>query len=252
MARADAATLRGLGALAARYGLADRAVEQLLVLLELLAEDPQAPTAIRDRRRTLDDHLADSLVALELDRVGTLRSLVDLGSGAGAPGLPLAIALPQASVTLVESVARRCAFIERAVSACELDNVEVVHARAEAWPEGIGRFEMASARALAALDVVVEYAAPLLTVGGTLVAWRGKRDPEAEAAAAATAAALGMEPGAVLAVTPYDGARHRHLHLISKVMDTPEGFPRRPGLAQKRPLSGLSRASGDGSDRVQR
>ena len=233
-------------------GSADQPPSSCWLCWRLLAEDPQAPTAIRDRRRILDDHLADSLVALELEPVRAARSLVDLGSGAGVPGLPLAVALPHASVTLLESAARKCAFIERAVGACGLDNVEVVHARAEAWPEGIGRFEVATARALALLDVVVEYAAPLLTLGGTLVAWRGKREPEAEAAATAAGAAIGMEPGAVLAVAPYSGARHRHLHLISKVMDTPEGFPRRPGLAQKRPLSGLSGASGDRSDRLQR
>jgi 16S rRNA (guanine527-N7)-methyltransferase len=116
----------------------------------------------------------------------------------------------------------------------------VVHARAESWPEGIDRFEVATVRALAALEVVVEYAAPLLVLGGTVVAWRGKREPTEEAAAASAAAVVGMRPGPVLAVTPFEGARHRHLHLMSKVMDTPAEFPRRPGMPQKRPLSGLS------------
>jgi 16S rRNA (guanine527-N7)-methyltransferase len=97
-----------------------------------------------------------------------------------------------------------------------------------------------TARALASLEVLVEYAAPLLAVGGTLLAWRGKRDPDGDAAAAAAAALIGMAPGAVLGVMPYDGAHNRHLHLMSKVMETPDGFPRRPGMALKRPLSGLS------------
>ncbi|HEY2159703.1 MAG TPA: 16S rRNA (guanine(527)-N(7))-methyltransferase RsmG [Solirubrobacteraceae bacterium] len=229
----------GVTALAARHGLAEDASERLQTLLDLLVKDPHAPTAITERARALDDHLADSLVALELPEVSGAGSLVDLGSGAGLPGLPLAIALPRTRVAVVESSSRKCAFIERAARACGLENVEVVHARAEAWPAGLGRFEVATARALASLEVVVEYAAPLLARGGTLVAWRGKREQEAEASAAAAADAMGMAVGRVVPVRPYEGAQHRHLHLMSKVMDTPPRFPRRPGVAQKRPLSGL-------------
>jgi 16S rRNA (guanine527-N7)-methyltransferase len=228
--------------LAERYVLGGPAAERLCVLLGLLVGDPHAPTAIRDRRRAVDDHLADSLVALEVPQVRAAERLVDLGAGAGLPGLPLAIALPQTRVTLVESSGRKCEFIERAVAACGIGNAEVVHARAEAWPGGRGSFDVATARALAGLDVVVEYAAPLLVAGGTLVAWRGRRDPAEEAAAARAAAIVGMEPGVVIEVTPYVGARHRHLQLLSKVMETPRRFPRRPGMARKRPLSGFSRS----------
>lgn len=229
--------------LAARYRLSAEAAQRLETLLEVLLKDPLAPTAIKDRDRAIDDHLADSLVALELAEVRAAGSLVDLGSGAGLPGLPLAIALPELRVVAVESSSRKCAFIERAARACGLVNVEVVQARAEAWPDGIGRFGVATARALASFEVVVEYAAPLLALGGTLVAWRGRREAEAEAAAATAAHAVGMELGPVVRATPYEGARNRHLHLMSKVMDTPAGFPRRPGMAQKRPLSGLSGAA---------
>lgn len=226
--------------LAARYLLGEPAAERLCVLLGLLVDDPHAPTAIRDRRRAVDDHLADSLVALEVPQVRAAERLVDLGAGAGLPGLPLAIALPQTLVTLVESARRKSEFIERAAAACGIGNAEVVHARAETWPGGRGSFDVATARALAGLDVVVEYAAPLLVAGGTLVAWRGRRDPAEEAAAARAAAIVGLEPRAVIEVTPYAGARHRHLHLMSKVMETPQRFPRRPGMARKRPLSGFS------------
>ena len=145
-------------------------------------------------------------------------------------------------MTLVESSARKCAFLERVVAACGIENADVVHARAESWPGGLGRFEVVTARALASLDVVTEYAAPLLVEGGTLVAWRVRRDLAEEAAAARAAAILGMQAAAVVEVTPYPGAHHRHLHLMSKVMATPERFPRRPGMARKRPLSGFSRA----------
>jgi 16S rRNA (guanine527-N7)-methyltransferase len=222
--------------LADRYSLPAEAVDQLKALHRLLVEDPLAPTAVRDPVKAIDDHVADSLVALELEPVRAARNLADLGSGAGLPGLPLAIALPQASVSLVESASRRCAFLARAVAATRTANAQVVNTRAESWPEGVAAFDVITARALAPLPVVVEYAAPLLTVGGMLVAWRGRRNHPDEAAAARAASYLGLEPIEIRHMQPFTGAQHRHLHLMSKVMDTPAGFPRRPGMALKRPL----------------
>jgi len=225
-----------LSTLAERFGLSEAATAQMRELHRLLLDDPLAPTAVRDPRKVIDDHLADSLVALELDAVRSAGTLADLGSGAGVPGLPLAIALPGVSVALVESAARKCAFLERAIARCGVANARAIHARAESWPEGIEAFDVVTARALAPLEVVVEYAAPLLVLGGTLVAWRGQRDPAAEAAAARAADALGLEPGPMVPVKPYPAAQNRHLHLMSKVTPTPSGFPRRPGMALKRPL----------------
>jgi 16S rRNA (guanine527-N7)-methyltransferase len=212
------------------------AASRLERLHRLLVEDPLAPTAVRDADLVIDDHLADSLVALEVGPVRSARMLADLGSGAGLPGLALAIALPEANVALVESTARKCAFLERAITACGAGNVHVVNARAESWPEGLGRFDLVTARALAPLEVVVEYAAPLLAIGGVLVAWRGRRDAEVERAADRAAAVVGMEPVEIRNVQPYPEAKNRYLHLMSKVMDTPEGYPRRTGVALKRPL----------------
>lgn len=225
-----------LAALAERYGLPGDALRRLRLLHGLLADDPLAPTAVRAPAKVVDDHLADALVALELDPVRGARMVADLGSGAGVPGLPLAIALPGARVALVESAVRKCAFLRRAVADCQVVNARVVHARAEAWPEGIEAFDLVTARALAPLEVVVEYAAPLLVVGGALVAWRGRRDPSAEETAARAAAEVGLEPGEIRRVQPYPGAQSRYLHLMSKVRKTPPGFPRRPGMALKRPL----------------
>ena len=227
-----------VAALAERYALSDHSVGQLLALHRLLVEDPLAPTAVRDPLKAIDDHLADSLVGLEIAQVRAAGSLADLGSGAGLPGLPLAIALPETCVALVESASRRSAFLERAVAACDAANAIVVHTRAETWPGGLSAFEVVTARALAPLPVVVEYAAPLLVLGGTLVAWRGRRNPRDEEAAAGAAAQLGLEPIEIRHMQPFHGAEHRHLHLMSKVNVTPSGFPRRPGMATKRPLGG--------------
>ncbi len=184
----------------------------------------------------LEDHLADALVALELHRVRAAARIVDLGSGAGVPGLPLAIALGSARVVLVESNARKSEFIQHAIEVCEVPNASAVCARAEAWPEGLERFELVTARALAPLGVVAEYGAPLLEVGGALVVWRGRRDPDDEAAAARAAEDLGLEVCEPIPVTPYPAATNRHLQVMIKTRPTPARFPRRPGMARKRPL----------------
>lgn len=223
-----------LSALGARYGLPAEAIERLHRLLRILTEDPLAPTAVHDPIKAIDDHLADSLVALEVAQIRAAGTVADLGSGAGVPGLPLAIALPGTGFSLVESSARKCEFIRRTADACELRNVEVVSSRIEQWSALV---DVVTARALAPLEVVVEYAAPLLRIGGSLVVWRGRRDPAAEAAATKAAQIVGMEPGEIRTVKPYPAARSRHLHLMSKVMETPDRFPRRPGIALKRPLA---------------
>lgn len=225
-----------VAALAERHALPDDAVPRLLAFHRLLVEDPLAPTAVRDRLKAIDDHLADSLVGLEIEPVRTAGTIADLGSGAGLPGLPLAIALPDASVALVDSLSRRCAFLEKAVAVSGATNARVVNIRAETWPQGLAAFNVITARAVAPLPVVVEYAAPLLTVGGMLVAWRGRRNPRDEAAGDRAAAQLGLEPIEIRHMQPFPGAEHRYLHLMSKVMETPSGFPRRPGMATKRPL----------------
>jgi 16S rRNA (guanine527-N7)-methyltransferase len=222
--------------LVARFGLPGGAAAQLAALLDALATDPAAPTTIVDPREAVDAHLADSLVALDVPGVREAGTIADLGAGAGFPGLALAVALPATHVHLVESSGRKCEFLARALAAAGIANAEVVWARAEAWEAGREACDLVTARALAALPVVVEYAAPLLVLGGTLVAWKGQRDAAEEADGAAAAARLGLEPGEVRPVQPYPAARHRHLHVFRKVAPTPPGFPRRPGMAAKRPL----------------
>lgn len=241
-----------LAALTERYNLSAGKKGQLACLLGLLTTDRLAPTSITSVSATLDDHLADSLAALDIDAVRHATAALDLGSGAGLPGLPLAIAMPRTRFTLLEGSGRKCAFLERAVSGCGVPNAEVVHARAESFVDGLERYELVTARAVAALPVTLEYAAPLLRVGGTLVAWRGRRDSEAEAMARAAAEALGLGVPEIVAVHPYAGAENRHLYLTSKVLGTPSRFPRRPGMAAKRPLGSRHPSAQHPSDRLQR
>jgi 16S rRNA (guanine527-N7)-methyltransferase len=227
---------RRLLQLAERFELPAGATAALGILLDTLATDPAAPTTITDPVAALDAHVADALVALELEPVRSARLIADLGTGAGFPGLVLAAALPDIHVTLVESSAKKCAYLRRTADAMGLTNVDVVAVRAEEWADGLGRCDLVTARAVAPLNVLVEYAAPLLVDGGALVAWKGKRDAAEEADGNAAAEATGMGAASVVPVRPWEGAANLHLHVYLKVGTTPNRYPRRAGMASKRPL----------------
>jgi 16S rRNA (guanine527-N7)-methyltransferase len=212
------------------------AAPPLAVLLELL-EDPTSPTSVHDPLAGVDVHIADSLSGLEVLALRTARMIGDLGSGGGLPGLVLAAVIPDARVVLVESVKRKCVFIRDAAAAMGLTNVDVACVRAEEWQGGAGACDVVTASALASLPVVYEYAAPLLRGDGVVVAWKGEVT-EAEATdAAAAAILLGLEEESPLAVQPFAGSERRTLRVARKTAPTPPNFPRRPGIATKRPLS---------------
>jgi 16S rRNA (guanine527-N7)-methyltransferase len=216
--------------------LSSEQLSRFAAVLEMLQADEHAPTAVRDMEQAVDIHIADSLAALEIDAIREGEILADLGSGAGFPGLAIAIALPGAQVSLVESHQRRCEFLERLRVHAGIENARVVRARAEEWDEGFARNDVVMARALAAQPVVLEYAAPLLRVGGSLVDWRGKRLGAEEEDSLAAAEVLGLQRLEIRRVEPFEGATDRHLHVFQKIVETPERFPRRPGMARKRPL----------------
>jgi 16S rRNA (guanine527-N7)-methyltransferase len=211
-------------------------LRQLQKLLERLVEDPEAPTSIRDPTEAVDVHLADSLIGLEIAELHAARSLVDIGSGAGLPGLALAVALPSCEVALLESQTRKCTFLETVSAYLETGNTTVVCARAEDWAEGRDAQDVAVARAIAPQPVVLEYAAPLLRVGGLLIDWRGVRSHDDEAHAARAAAELGLSLREIRHVVPFPAAHSHHLHVFEKIAPTPGRFPRRAGIARKRPL----------------
>ena len=231
-----AAATERLEGLTRRHGLPPGAATTLRTLLELVAQEPIALTSVRDPLVAVDVHVADSLVALDLDVVRGARAIADLGAGAGFPGFALAVALPLASVSLVESVQKKCAFLRRAAQHAALSNVDVVCARVEQWSDGQGKADLVTARALAPLPAVLEYAAPLLRVGGAVVAWKGRRDRLEERDGEAAADLLGLSEPRALRVEPFVGAGERFLYLSSKLSATPSRYPRRPGMARKRPL----------------
>jgi 16S rRNA (guanine527-N7)-methyltransferase len=223
-----------LAGLAQRWALPTAAPDQLRTILDLVQAEPTSITTVRDPERGVDIHVSDSLAGLAVPALREARSIADLGSGGGFPGLALAVALPDAEVTLVESVGKKTKFLRRAADAAGLRNVRIVNARAEAWRDGLATQDIVTARALGPLNVVVEYAAPLLREGGAFVAWKGKRDPSAEADGLMAAEIVGLEDAEPIPVDSLYGDRHLYVYL--KVRETPAEFPRREGMARKRPL----------------
>lgn len=211
-------------------------------ILELLARDPRSLTSVREPEAAWRAHVADSLTGLEVPELRAARAIADVGAGAGFPAFVLALALPQARVDAIESVARKCGFIAAAAEAAGISNVRAVNARSEEWaretpPDG-GReaYDAVTARAVARLATLAELASPLLREGGVLVAWKGRRDPEEEAELERALEPTAMAAVRVLAVGELAGYEHRHLHVLRKAGPTPANLPRRPGIAKKRPF----------------
>jgi 16S rRNA (guanine527-N7)-methyltransferase len=225
----------------AAAGLPPTAREALAAIVQALADDGRAPTGVRESSDAWRVHIADSLTGLEVEGVRRAKMIADIGAGAGFPGLPLGVALPDARVDLIEANGRKCEFIRGAIAAAGVDNAGVVCRRSEEWaadppPHG-GReaYDVVTARAVGRLATLAELASPLLADAGILVAWKGRRDPEEEAEADRAAEALAMAREEVRWVGPYAGSRNRHLHVLRKRGPTPAALPRRPGMAKKRP-----------------
>jgi 16S rRNA (guanine527-N7)-methyltransferase len=179
-------------------------------------------TSIRDPAEARRVHVEDALAAALLLSAGPV---VDVGSGGGSPGIPLAAARPELQFHLLESTRKKCAFLNEI--AADFPNVEVVCARAEEHAVGSGRdfYGTAVARALAAPPVAAEWCLPLVAVGGTAILFVG---PTADSAPVArAAAALGADGPELVG----------GFFVLYKVAPTPAGFPRRPGMARKRPLA---------------
>jgi 16S rRNA (guanine527-N7)-methyltransferase len=224
--------------LAGTWSLSPTAIQALEVLARRLSGDPHAPTSIRDPARVWEVHVTDSLLGLAVGSVAGAGRIADVGSGAGLPGLVLAAALPASRFDLIEAAGRKADWIQESVRAMGLTNAHAVPARAEDWAAGEGHraYDVVLARAVDALPVLVEYAAPLLRTGGELVAWKRNLEPDERRRGVAAAELLGME-----ALTlPHDqrtsGSR-TELVVYRKTGDTPPGYPRRPGRARKRPLA---------------
>lgn len=184
-------------------------------------------------------HFLDSLTCATVMEDLDGKRLIDVGTGAGFPGLPLKILYPDLKLTLVESVTKKTRFLEAVVEALGLTGVRVLDQRAETLgqqPEHRARYDWATGRAVAALRVLVEYLLPFCKIGGHVLAQKGE-SAQVEAAEAAPAIAKlgGGEPAFYPVHLPEREETH-YLVVIAKVAETPSAFPRRPGRPAKSPL----------------
>lgn len=218
-------------------GLDPAARAALQKVLDLLAIERASVSSVTRPEQAWKVHVADSLTGLEVPELREAARIADIGSGAGFPGLVLAVAIPQAEVDLIESISRKCAFIERAAKEAGIANAQVLNARSEDLAAGEARetYDVVTARAVGRLSTLAELASPLLKPNGILIAWKGKRNEDEESQLAQAAESLAMRPEAILSVGDRAGSKHRHLHVIRKVGPTPSNLPRRPGMAKKRP-----------------
>jgi len=210
--------------------------EKLRTVLALLAEERASVSSVVDER-AWRVHIADSLTGLEVPDLRTADRIADVGAGAGFPGLALAVALPNARFDLIESVSRKCDFMQRAIDNAGIPNATVFNLRSEDWASSDGReaYGAVTARAVGRLSTLAELASPLLKPNGALIAWKGKRDEGEEQQLQRASESLAMRPESILDVGDRAGSKHRHLHVVRKSGPTPANLPRKPGIAKKRP-----------------
>jgi 16S rRNA (guanine527-N7)-methyltransferase len=201
-------------------------------------------TAITDYEQVQIRHFLDSLSCLMADEVRlTLRQpsvrVIDVGSGAGFPGIPLKLVCPDAQLTLVEATGKKVTFLEHMIQRLQLRGIQAVKARAEELAHDSAyreKYDLAVARAVAELPVVVEFALPFCRTGGWTVAQKGESGAAEAWNASHAIALLGGELRRVLPVQLPGLPEDRTLVIIRKRSPTPESYPRRPGIPNKRPL----------------
>ena len=217
--------------------LPDR-IESFLIYLEELKNWNKKVnlTALHGDEEIVVKHFLDSLsCSLAMKKVPD--SLIDIGTGAGFPSIPLKILLPQIKCTLIEATEKKIVFLEHLIKKLNLKNVMLLKARAEELAKGEKResFDLALGRAVAPLNTFLEYALPYVKVGGYVIAQKGARAGAIDNADNALSVLGGRVVGIKHLRLPF--LNHpRTLILICKIKSTPEKYPRRPGIPQKRPL----------------
>ena len=215
--------------------------ERLETYFRLLMEwnEKMDLVAAAEEDELLDRHLTDSLTVLKTGLLEGAKTLIDVGTGAGFPGMALALSCPETRVTLLDSQRKRLDFLAEVQARTGADNVTLIHARAEdgaGKPELRESFDIAAARAVAPLNVLCEYLLPFVRVGGRMLALKG---PNLEAEMEAGEAAAGLLGGEIERARTLDipGRDWNHRAVwIAKRSPTPDRYPRRAGMPEKRPL----------------
>lgn len=196
-------------------------------------------TSLTDNREIIIKHFLDSLSCAKACDFGVKLKVVDIGTGAGFPGLPLKIAYPEIELTLLDSSKKKTSFLSKTIECLNLKGISVVCCRAEDYginSNNRGAFDLVLARAVAPLSVLVEYALPLLKLGGLFIAQKSRGLDKEIGEGRMAAKAVGGQIEEVREVkVPFLEAK-RYLVLVKKISPSPKKYPRRPGIPAKRPL----------------
>ena len=196
-------------------------------------------TAVTDEAEMMDRHYVDSLMALKFGLIPKTGRLIDVGTGAGFPGLPLALACPDLQVTLMDAQQKRLTFLQAVIDDLQVRNVTLVHCRAEdgaRFPQHREKYDMAVARAVASLAVLSEYLLPYVKVGGSALCWKGPALQDELLQGRRAAHLLGGKVGEAKACE-FPGREWQHQLLpIRKTEKTARQYPRKAGTPGKSPL----------------
>jgi 16S rRNA (guanine527-N7)-methyltransferase len=196
-------------------------------------------TAIHDPDKIHVKHFLDSFSSLLVMKNTPIQRIIDIGTGAGFPGIPLKILLPETEIVLVDSIGKKTDFCQHIVERLELENVQVIHDRVERLArkgEFREKFDWAVARAVSRLSTLAEYLLPFVKIGGKMLAMKGDQGPFEAHQANQAVSLLGGELQQVKKITLPGVTEDRFLITIGKKVTTPEKYPRRVGVPSKRPL----------------
>lgn len=196
-------------------------------------------TAITEENEVIIKHFYDSLLIMSLKEWGRSGRLLDIGTGAGLPGIPIKIMNPNMDVTLMDSLNKRVNFLKHIIEMLELKDIDAIHARAEEmgqdkrWRE---KYDIVVSRAVAKMPVLLEYCLPLLRIGGIFIAYKGAEIEEELAQAKKALQVLGGTIRTIEKMELPENSGSRSLVIVEKTGQTPRIYPRKAGMAEKKPL----------------
>lgn len=221
--------------------LHDQQLEQFVQYYELLMKwnSFMNLTAITDFDEVCTKHFVDSISLCRVVDCSQSLSVIDVGTGAGFPGIPLKVVFPDLKITLLDSLEKRVKFLNEVAGRLCLDNVDTIHGRAEdfAVPEGLReKFDVCVSRAVASLSVLLEYCLPYVKVGGLFVAYKSEKAEEEFMNAKCAMNILGGELEVQEKFVLPSSDMNRNLFVVRKIKPTPTEYPRRAGIPSKKPL----------------
>jgi len=221
--------------------LTEKQIEQFLIYYEMLVEwnEFMNLTAITEYDEVMKKHFIDSISLIKAYDVTKSASVIDVGTGAGFPGLALKIAYPNLQVTLLDSLNKRIQFLNEVISKLGLEGVETIHGRAEdfAKPGKLReKYDLCVSRAVANLSTLSEYCLPFVKVGGQFISYKSEKITEEMSAAGNAIRLLGGKVVNQVEFQLPDSDIYRNLFIIEKTKQTPKKYPRKAGLPGKEPL----------------